>query len=145
MPRFAFCLRGDGHAERCGNAGRRMRHAERVVRAFIALRKTGKTAPLAKRVHAVAAASQNFVRIALMPHVPHDAIMRRVEAVVQRNREFHHAQIRRQVSARFRYRIKHKRAHFVAHADKRGLRLCAQLRRFVDVFEQRHLRSSFRH
>ncbi|MNJ74928.1 hypothetical protein D3C77_719330 [compost metagenome] len=53
------------------------------------------------------------MRIGLVAHVPDDAVMRRVEHLMQGQRELDRAQVGRQVSARFGYRLQHKAAQFV--------------------------------
>ena len=70
-----------------------MRRAEGVVLAFIAARKTRQAAQLAQAGHAFAPTRQNFVRVSLMPHIPHNAIFWGVENVVQGHGEFYGAQI----------------------------------------------------
>ncbi|CFP71145.1 Uncharacterised protein [Bordetella pertussis] len=63
--------------------------------------------------HAFAAAGQDLVRIRLMAHVPDDAVMRRVEDIMQRQRQLDRAQVRRQVAARARHRLEHEAAQLV--------------------------------
>ena len=62
-----------------------MRGAERIVDALSTLGETGKTAALAQRTHALAAAGDDLVRIGLMADVPDETILRGVEHVVERN------------------------------------------------------------
>jgi hypothetical protein len=50
-------------------------------------------------VHALHAAGQDLVRIGLVAHIPDDAVVRRIEDVVQRDGEFHHAEARAEVPA----------------------------------------------
>ncbi|CPQ20226.1 Uncharacterised protein [Bordetella pertussis] len=105
--------RGHGHAQRRGNRGGRMRGAEGVVLGLAALGKTRDAALLAQVRHAFAAAGQDLVRIRLMAHVPDDAVMRRVEDIMQRQRQLDRAQVRRQVAARARHRLEHEAAQLV--------------------------------
>ena len=59
------------------------------------------------------APGEHLVRIGLVPHVPHQLVARRVEHVVQRDRELHHAEPRADVAAGARARIDERRAHVV--------------------------------
>ncbi len=72
-----------------------MRGAEGVVFALAAARKTRDTVQLTQRVHPVAATGQNLVRIGLMPDIPYDAVVRRIEHVMQGDGQFHRAEIGR--------------------------------------------------
>jgi len=110
---FARIARSHRHAQGRGDRRGRMRGAEGVVLGLTAFRKARNAALLAQLGHAGAASRQDLVRIGLMAHVPHDAVMRRVEHLVQRQREFDGAQVGRQVSARFGYRLQHEAAQFV--------------------------------
>ena len=51
--------------------------------------KPGDAARLAQAGHRCAAAGEDLVRIGLVADVPHDAVARRVEHVVQRQGQFH--------------------------------------------------------
>ncbi len=53
------------------------------------------------------------MRIALVTDVPHDAIVRRVEDVVQRDGQLDRAQIRRQVAPRLRDGFEHEGAQLI--------------------------------
>ena len=77
-----------------------MPHAEIVVFAFAAFREAGQPAKLANGVHPVFASRQDFVRITLMPHVPNQVVLRCFKHIMQRNRQFHHAQVAGKVPAR---------------------------------------------
>ncbi|KAG1252318.1 hypothetical protein G6F65_017972 [Rhizopus arrhizus] len=68
---------------------------------------------LAQPRHAGAASRQDLVRVGLVAHVPDDPVMRRVEHLMQRQRELDRAQVGRQVPARFGYRLQHEAAQFV--------------------------------
>ncbi|MPN43031.1 hypothetical protein SDC9_190590 [bioreactor metagenome] len=75
---------------------------EGVVFAFATSRKAGNAAPMAQSAHRLATAGQYLVAVGLMTDVPDDAIFRRVKDVVQRDRQFDRAQIRRQMPAGLR-------------------------------------------
>ena len=76
-----------------------MRGAERVVFAFGALGEAGEAAALAQRADAVAPAGQDFVRIGLVADVPDQPVVRRVEDIMQRDGQFHHAEPGAEVTA----------------------------------------------
>ena len=78
--------------------------AEGVVFALRSLCETGKSASLPQGPDAVAAAGEDLVRIGLMPDVPDEAVVRRVEHVVQRHRKLDDAKPRAEVAAGHRYR-----------------------------------------
>jgi hypothetical protein len=67
---LAFEIAGDGHAEPCGNRGRRMCGTERIVLALGALGETGQPAALAQRTDTIAAAGEDLVRIGLVADIP---------------------------------------------------------------------------
>ena len=101
------------HAQRRGDAGGRVRRAEGVVFAFAALRKARQAAELAQAVHAVAPAGEDLVRVGLVAHVPDDAVVRRVEHVVQRDRQLHRAEVGAEVAAGARHAVEHELAQLV--------------------------------
>ena len=80
------------HAEAGRDRGRGMRRAERIVFALGALGETGQPAALAQRADAVAAAGQDLVRIGLVADIPDQPVVRRVEDVMQRDRQLDHAE-----------------------------------------------------
>ena len=101
------------HAERRRDRGRGMRGAERVVFALRPLGEAGKAAALAQRADAVAPAGQDLVRIGLVADVPDQPVARRVEDVVQRDRQFDHAEPRAEMAAGDRNRADRLGAQFV--------------------------------
>src|SRR5262245_57021439 len=82
-----------------------MRSAEGVVLAFGAAGETGQAGAHAQGADPVAPAGQDLVRIGLMTDVPDQAIMRRVERMMQRHSEFDDPKARSEMSAGHRYRI----------------------------------------
>src|SRR5712691_4623114 len=90
---FAFQFRALRHAERGAHRGTRMGGAERVVLALAAAREAGNPSAHAYAAHRFAAAGENLVRIGLVSHVPDDAVVRRVEYVVQRDGQLDRPQI----------------------------------------------------
>jgi hypothetical protein len=93
------------HAERRGDRRTGMAHIKTVEGAFFPLRKTADPAVLAYRGKLRAPARKNFMSIGLMPHIPHDAVLRSVEGAVQRNGQIDNAETRREVSAGFGHHL----------------------------------------
>ena len=98
-----------------------MAGAEGVVLALLARQKAAQAAELANRRETIAPAADELVGVGLVAGVPNDAILRRVEHIVQRQRQLHRAQGRSKVTAHFR----HHRDHFLAN-------LLGQLRQLVE-------------
>ena len=73
--------------------------AERVVFALRALGEAGQAAALAQGADAVAPAGEDLVRIGLVADVPDQAVLRRVEDVVQRDGQLDHAQAGAEMAA----------------------------------------------
>src|SRR5881296_667200 len=96
---FAFQFRALRHAERGAHRSTRMGGAEGVVLALAATREAGNPSAHAYAAHRFAAAGENLVRIGLVSHVPDDAVVRRVEDVVQRDGQLDRPQIGGQVAA----------------------------------------------
>ena len=94
----ALVLGGQCHPHRSRNAGRGVANTEGVIGALGTLWEPGQALKLSHAVHAIAPASQNLVRIGLVPDVPDNAIVRRVEHVVKCHGQFHHAQPRTEVA-----------------------------------------------
>ena len=68
-----------------------MRGAEGVVLALRALGEPRQPASLTQGTDSLAPAGQDLVRVALMPDIPHQDVVRGVEKVVKRNRELDYA------------------------------------------------------
>jgi hypothetical protein len=82
--------------------------AEGVVAAFFAARETGDAPVHAQLCHGFPAPGQDLVRIRLVTHVPHQAVVGRVEHIVQRDGQLDGAKVRGQVPARLRHRLEHE-------------------------------------
>ncbi len=82
-----------------------MAHVEMIAGAFLALGKTADAAVLAEGGKLRAPARENLVGIGLMSHVPHDAVIWRIEGVVQRDGQVHNAQTRCKVPTRLRHHL----------------------------------------
>ena len=128
----------DRHAEPGRDRGRGMRGAERVVFALGALGEAGEAAALAQRADAVAPAGQNLVRIGLMADVPDEAVARRVEHVVQRDRQFDDAETGAEMAAGDGDGIDRLLAQFVGKLTQLArLRAGGGLRAFVRIEQGR--------
>ena len=89
----------DGDAERRGDRRRRVAGVEDVVLRLLALAESGDPVVLADGVERVAAAGDELVRIALVAGVEDDLVARRVEDVVQRERELDDAEVAAEMAA----------------------------------------------
>ena len=113
MPSAA--IRRHSHAQ-----GRRDRIAgvpagERVVFAFGRTWKRTDAMQLPVRAEPVAPPRQYLVPVGLMPHVPHDTVLRRVENVMQGHRNLHRTQRRREVPRVHRHFVDNLPAQLLAH------------------------------
>ena len=137
MPVLALLLGRHRHAQRRRDAGRRMGGAEGVVLALAALREARDAAELAQRRHALAPAGQDLVRIGLVAHVPHQPVVRRVEDMVQRDRELDRAEVGAQVAAGARNVVEHAGAHLGRQLPELGAVELADRRWIVKRGKQR--------
>ena len=80
-------LRRDRHPRRRSDRRPRVSDPEGVVGALAALGERRDPAPLAYRVHLAAPAGEDLVRVALVSHIPDDAVVRGVVEVVERDGE----------------------------------------------------------
>ena len=135
-PGIAGQLVGDRKAERGGDRGRAVGRSERVVFALAAAGEAAEAAALAERADAVAAAGDDLVRIGLVADVPDQPVGRRVEHIMDRDRQLDHAEPGAEVAAGDR----HRRNHFLAKlvGERRQLLLVqrAQIGRKLDGIEQ---------
>ena len=113
-----------------------MRGAEGVVRALLTSRKAGDAAMLAQASHAAAPPGQDLVSIGLMPHVPHQPVVRRVEHVVQRHGQLDRAEVRREVPAGGGDRLDDEVAQFLDQLRQTPAIELAQVGRVADGFQQ---------
>jgi len=79
-----------------------------VMPALARLGKAREAAVLAQRRKLLAPAGQNFMGVALMPHVEHQPVSRRVEHAVDGHRQLDRAEVRGQMPARFRHVFQQK-------------------------------------
>ena len=137
--RAALEIARHGHAEAGRDRGRGMRRAERVVLALGALGEAGESAALAQRADAVAPPGQDLVRIGLMADVPDEPVARRVEHLVQRDRQLDDAEPGAEMPAGDRDRIDRLRAQLVGELGQLLFGKPAQILGRLDGVEQRCL------
>ena len=110
--------------------------AERVVFALGALGEAGQAAALAQRADAVAPAGEDLVRIGLVADVPDQAVVGRIEDIMQCHRQFDDAQSGTEMSARNRDRIDRFLAQFIGHLPQAAGLETSKLLRRMDLIEQ---------
>ena len=92
--------------------------AERVIFALAALRKARKPPAGAQGANAVAASSEDFVRIALMAHIPDQPVFGRVKHIMDGGGQLNNAKPRAQMTTRDRYGRNGFGAQFVGKLAK---------------------------
>ena len=118
--RVALALERLGHSERGRDRRARMPGTERVVGRFRTPQELAHPAALADRGEAVDAARQDLVRVPLVPHVEHEAVVGRVEHEMDGREQLHRAEARREVSPRLGYAL--GRSPSVPRARRRSSR-----------------------
>ena len=81
------------------NRSRSMPGTEAVIDALVPFEEAGNTALLAQSIETVVAAGQQFVHVRLVPHVPDNLVVGRIEHIVKRKSQFHNAKARSQMTA----------------------------------------------
>ena len=104
---FSLDLGRQRHAQGRRNGGTGVRRAKGIEFTFPALRETAQAAKLAQGVHALASSGQNFVGVSLVAHIPHHAVVRGVEDVVQGHSELDRPQVGTEMPTRFRDAAQH--------------------------------------
>ena len=95
MPDLLGPGHADGQRKRCVAVPRN----KGIVLALVRVRKAGNAIQLAQFCKAAASAGEQFVRIALMPHVKNDFVHWRRHHPVQGYRQLHCAEVGRQMTA----------------------------------------------
>ena len=113
-----------------------MADAEIVILAFAALGKTGQPAELAQGVHSAAPSGEDFVRVALVAHVPHQMVARGVVHVMQGDGQFHRAEVAGEMAAGFAHRFEQEGAQLGAKLRQLGFVEQAQILRQIDGVQQ---------
>ena len=118
---FAFSsqLFAESHSDcRCDRSAR-MPHGKRIVITFGGIGKTADPVRAAKTPEFIFSSCNNFMCIALMPDIPEQLILLKIEHAVQRQRQFHYTQIACQMPAGLTDRFENKLAYFL----RQGLQL----------------------
>ena len=100
------------YAYRCGYGRARMARFKRVANAFRTLGEAAYAALFPQCVKLICAAGKYFMHICLMPNIEYYPVNRGIERAVKRHCQLHHAKVRRQMPAVFRYFFNQKRAYF---------------------------------
>ena len=79
-----------------------------IVHTFMGVRETGNTIQLPQMVKLLPASGEQLVGVALMPHVEHQPVSRRIEHAVDSHRQLDRAEVRGQMPARFRHIFQQK-------------------------------------
>ncbi len=129
-------VRSQCHTQSRGNAGGGVGGAEGVELALDAARKAADATELTQAAHAVAPTGEDFVRVGLVAHVPHQAVVRRVKHAVQGDRQLNGAQIGTQVTAGLGHAVENVVAQFVGQWLELVARQAAQVSGGFDRSEQ---------
>ena len=119
---FVLNASRDEETERRRNRRRRVTDAEKIVLAFAPPRKTRNAARKAERRKRSIAPGQQFVRVALMTHVPYDRVFGTRKHTVQRNRKFDDAEIACEMTAVFTDDFDNRFSDFTGKKRKFGCR-----------------------
>ena len=123
---------GPGHAQGHGDAGGGVAADGRVVRALIGPGEARQPAQLPQGVKAVPPPGEQFMGIALVPHVEHQAICRAVIDPVQRHGQLHRPQGRGQVAPVARDGLQHLLPQLLAELRQHIRRQRLYIRRRID-------------
>ena len=88
-----------------GDRSARVSHSEGVVGRFGRADEAGEPVVLPDRGQPIPASGQHLVPVRLVPHVPHDLVLGRVEAVVERDGQLHRTETGREMSARLGHHL----------------------------------------
>jgi hypothetical protein len=103
--------------------------------------RTRQSVGLADAAHALAAAGQHLVDVALVAHIEDDLVVGRVEHIVHSNGQLDHAEAAAQVPAGLGHRVDDVRAQFLAQLLQLLAVEVLQVHRVLDGVEQRRRRA----
>ena len=121
-----------------GQAGRGVRVLHQVVLGLGLARVTGQPAALPQRAELRDPSGQQLVHVGLVPGIEDDAVLRRVEDPVDRDRELHHAEVRAEVAAGPGGRLDQQIADLPGQAGELILAESLQVLGAVDALQQGH-------
>jgi hypothetical protein len=116
-----------------------VRRAERVVFGFRALGETAQAPALPDGADAVAPPGHDLVRIGLMSDVPDQPVVRRVEHVVDRDRQLDHAEAGAEMATGHRNRVDRLQPQLVRHLAQLAWVKLTQMGGGLDSIEERRL------
>ena len=128
--------RGHAHSQGGRYAVRGVAGRERVVFAFLRVRKAAEPVEAAQGVEGVAPAREQLVAVGLMAHVPYDAVVGGIEHIVERHRYLDGSHRRGEMTRMDSQLLDEKPAYLVAHRRQLRRRQPPQIGRAVDLFEQ---------
>ena len=117
-----------------------MRILHQIVLGLALARVAGHPAALAQPGEPGLAAGEQLVHVGLVARVEHDAVARRVEDPVQRDRELHHAEVRAEMAAAARYRLDQEVADLSGQLRELLLVQALHVLRATDGLKQGHSR-----
>ena len=133
LPVLTLHLRRHSHTQRCRNGIAGMSATERVILALVRMRERLQTIQFAVRAELVTTPRQNLMSVCLVPHVPHNAVVRRVEHIMQRHRQLHHTQARSQMTRIHRQLLNDVTPQFIAHGRQFLHLQLAQVNRIINL------------
>src|SRR5690606_7894934 len=107
--------------------------------AFRTLGEAGETPTLPQRTYTVAALAENLVRIGLVADIPYQPVLRRVEDVMQRDRQLDDAEPGAEMPTRHRHRVDGLEPQFIGKLAKFALGQLAKVFGRTDRVEKRRL------
>ena len=113
--------------------------AEGVIFALGPAGEAGQAIFLPQRANAIAPAGQDLVRITLVTDIEDQPIVRRVENLVDGNRQLHHPEAGAQMSAGARYRVDHLIAQFAGQLRHVPIVQLSEVGGKIDLIQQGRL------
>ena len=96
---FATVVPGQGNTERRGDGRAGMAGTEGIEAAFGTFQITGNTTLLAERIELLVTASDQFVRIGLMAHIPDHLVVVEIKGLIKGQGELNNPQPRSEMSS----------------------------------------------
>ena len=127
---------GNRHAQRCTDGGAGVADAKGVVLALGTAREGGQAVLLAQAGHALATAGEDFMRIRLVAHVPHQPVVRGVEHVMQGDGQLDHAQPGAKMPTGLADRVEQFQAQLIGQGFQLGFTQSTQAVRRGSTVEQ---------
>ena len=131
--------RRDRHTERCADRGAGMPNPKGVVLALATRWKRCKAARLLDGMQLIAPSGQYLMRIGLMADIPNEAVVRRVEHIMQRDGELDRPETGGKMAATGTDAVDEELSQLVGQGLELAERQPAQVRRNIDGIEQRIL------